>query len=47
MKTLLTVPSTEDRKRINDVWRALEDVPSTTVISPQNSMDIWVVKRRI
>jgi hypothetical protein len=44
---LLTVPTSDDRERINAVWRALCDVPEITNISPQNRMDIWLVEHRL
>jgi hypothetical protein len=44
---LIPVPSTENRNRIDDVWRALFDVPSLASISPQNRLNILVVEHRL
>jgi hypothetical protein len=43
----IPVPSTENRNRIDDVWRALFDVPSLASISPQNRLNILVVEHRL
>jgi hypothetical protein len=37
----------DHRDRIDRIWRALFDVPSTAVISPQNRLDILVVEHRL
>jgi hypothetical protein len=44
---LIPVPSTEDRNRIDELWRALSDVPSLANISPQNRLDVLVVEHRL
>jgi hypothetical protein len=47
IEDLIPVPSTEDRNRIDNIWRALFDVPGTASISPQNRLDVLVVEHRL